>query len=206
MPRPRTINPPPSAAPPAIAVHCRYDRLADPAALEFNPLNDNQHPEEQIALLASLYRETGIRHPVIVSRRSGKVVAGEGRVRAARLIDGCMVPVVDQPFDSEEEELAFLTADNRLQELSERSDSGTAAILARIKAGNPAFNILTTGYSEKLIGQLLKRHAGPTPAAAPAFNYKPQFGVIVVCESEAAQEGAYNALCELGYNCKVVTT
>jgi DNA modification methylase len=158
----------PDPTPASVAIHCRYDRLVAPTDLRFNPANNNHHPPDQIALLSRLYQETGIRHPVIVSTLSGMVVAGEGRARAGLLIPGCLIPVVDQPFNSEAEELSFLLADNRLQELSDRDETGTAAVLARIKANNPAFNILTSGYSEKLIDRLLKKHAPDTTEKSDA--------------------------------------
>src|SRR6188472_2527653 len=123
MPKDKNPPPPPepeseSSEPAAIAVHCHHDRLADPGSLRFNPANDNKHPEEQLRRIVTVFREIGIRHPVIVSRRSGMVVVGEGRARAAMLIQGCKVPIVEQDFASEAEELAFLAADNQLPELS----------------------------------------------------------------------------------------
>ena len=38
------------------------------------------------------------------------------------------------------------------------------------------------------------------------FNYKEQFGVIVICESEAQQETIYSKLAGEGYNVRVVKT
>lgn len=37
------------------------------------------------------------------------------------------------------------------------------------------------------------------------FNYKNQYGVIVICNSEQEQENVYNRLSNEGYTCKVVT-
>ena len=39
-----------------------------------------------------------------------------------------------------------------------------------------------------------------------SFNYKEQYGVIVICKDESEQEKVYNELLEKGYECKVVTT
>ena len=90
--------------------------------------------------------------------------------------------------------------------MSSRDRDATAALIARIKAAQPAFNMAATGYAEaqikKMMGSLT---AGTKPNDKP-FNYKPQFGVIIVCDSEAAQEQTYNALSQQGYTCKVVTT
>lgn len=38
------------------------------------------------------------------------------------------------------------------------------------------------------------------------FNYKEQYGVIVMCPDESTQERVYNELTEQGYECKVVAT
>jgi hypothetical protein len=202
--------PPPESTPPepaTIAVHCHHDRLADPGSLRFNPANDNKHPEEQLRRIVTVFREIGIRHPVIVSRRSGMVVVGEGRARAAMLIQGCKVPVVEQDFTSEAEELAFLAADNQLPELSNRDRDATAALIARIKAAQPAFNMAATGYAEAQIKKMMGAlKANSKATAPPTFNYKPQYGVIIVCDTEAAQEETYNTLSQQGYTCKVVTT
>jgi len=42
----------------------------------------------------------------------------------------------------------------------------------------------------------------PKPAPKP---YTPQYGVIVLCESEVHQEKVYNTLKKKGHKCKIVT-
>lgn len=44
-----------------------------------------------------------------------------------------------------------------------------------------------------------------TPEKADNFNYESQFGVIVMCKSDAEQEDVYNRLTQEGYSCKVVS-
>lgn len=68
------------------------------------------------ALIAYI-RESGWRHPIVVSKLSGYIVAGHAR-RLAALAIQCDAPVVYQDFDTEADELAFLLADNRLAELA----------------------------------------------------------------------------------------
>ena len=38
------------------------------------------------------------------------------------------------------------------------------------------------------------------------FNYKEQYGVIVICKDETEQQEVYEKLADDGYECKVVTT
>ena len=44
------------------------------------------------------------------------------------------------------------------------------------------------------------------PSDDTGFNYKEQYGVMVMCADEADQEQVYNRLVGEGYVCKVVAT
>lgn len=87
-----------------------------------HPKNANKHPERQIELLAKIIDHTGFRHPIVVSKRSGFVVAGHGRLAAAERLGVEKVPVDYQDFKDEAEEFSFLTADNKIAELSKVDD------------------------------------------------------------------------------------
>lgn len=45
-----------------------------------------------------------------------------------------------------------------------------------------------------------------TGSTEKPFNYKEQFGVIVICRDESEQESIYNRLTDEGFSCRVVTT
>jgi len=96
-----------------VEIHCLYDLLAAPDDLKPHPKNRNKHPKAQIKRLAALFNYHGIRHPVVVSKRSGYVVAGHGRIEAARLAR-TPVPVVYQDFPTDEAEYAFIQSDNAI--------------------------------------------------------------------------------------------
>lgn len=100
-----------------IAVHCKHDSMADPATLEPHPRNPNKHPDEQINALCRSIERFGWRHPVTVSKESGRIVCGHAR-RLAGIALGCEVPVDSQSFENEAEELAVLVADNTIPELA----------------------------------------------------------------------------------------
>ncbi len=53
-------------------------------------------------------------------------------------------------------------------------------------------------------GDMLLEQSDNTPE--PEINYQSQYGVIVMCDNERAQETAFNKLTEMGYTCKVVVT
>lgn len=84
------------------------------AELQPHEKNPHKHTDEQIERLAKLYEYHGIRHPIIVSTRSGKIVAGHGRREAALSLGMTSFPVDYQDFESDEAEYAFIVADNAI--------------------------------------------------------------------------------------------
>lgn len=83
-------------------------------SLKLNPKNRNAHPEEQIDRLVKIIQYQGFRNPLIVSNRSGLVVAGHGRYEAAKRLELKTVPVMFQDFESEEQEYAAQVSDNAI--------------------------------------------------------------------------------------------
>lgn len=100
-------------------VRCRYDALMPLDELAPNPKNANRHPEEQIERLAKILEYSGIRHPIVVSKRSGKITKGHGRLLAAKLNGWSVFPVEYQDYDSDDQELADLHADNEIARWAE---------------------------------------------------------------------------------------
>lgn len=101
-----------------IEVWCSFDQLVPVGELKSNPRNPNTHPQRQIELLAKNIRYFGWRQTITVSKLSGLIVSGHGRLMAAKHLGVGVVPVDYQDFASESDELAVLVADNRLAELS----------------------------------------------------------------------------------------
>ena len=145
----------------SIPVHCSHTRLADPATLQPNPANPNRHSAHQIQLLASIIQEQGWRNPVTVSRRSGLIVRGHGRLEAALLLGCESVPVDDQDYGSDAEELADLLADNRLSELAELDEDDLRRVLRQIQECDPSFDIELTGFMEDEIRKLMEDDGDP---------------------------------------------
>lgn len=115
-----------------IGVHCAFTELVDVATLQPHPRNPNKHGDRQIALLAKVIRHQGWRSPIVVSRRSGFVIAGHGRLQAAALLQVEKVPVDYQDFACEADEYAHLVADNRIAELAEIDSAELAGLLKEL--------------------------------------------------------------------------
>ena len=94
-----------------------------PLALDYRPIGDlipyarnaRTHSEAQVALIAGSIREYGFTNPVLVDGGNG-IIAGHGRVLAARKLGLEVVPVIELAHLSEAQKRAYVLADNKLAE------------------------------------------------------------------------------------------
>ena len=135
-------------------VLCAHTSLADPATLKPNPANPNRHSAHQIQLLAAIIQEQGWRAPITLSKRSGLIVRGHGRLEAALLMGCDKVPVDEQDYANEAEELADLLADNRLSELAELDEVDLKKVIEKLRQADPTFDVELTGFMEDEIAKL----------------------------------------------------
>jgi len=77
--------------------------------------NARTHDEAQVALIAGSIREFGFVNPVLVDGESG-IIAGHGRVLAARKLGMATVPVIELGYLTEAQKRALVLADNKLAE------------------------------------------------------------------------------------------
>jgi len=133
-----------------IPVHCAHSEITDILDCVPNPRNPNKHPDKQIALLAKIIRNQGWRQPITVSRRSGFIVKGHGRLAAAKLLQVENVPVDFQEYATEAEEYADLIADNRLAELAEIDDGMIGELLSDSVFED--FDMDLTGFDAEAMG------------------------------------------------------
>ena len=130
-----------------IPVYCAHDKIVPMGEMKPNPKNPNQHPKEQIELLAKIIKTQGWRAPITVSTLSGLVVRGHGRLMAAKLLGLDSVPVDFQNYSCYDAELADLLADNKIAELAEIDSQMLAEVFQDIDPA--AIDIDITGYSEE---------------------------------------------------------
>lgn len=75
--------------------------------------NARTHSDEQVAQIAASMREWGWTNPVLVDE-TGLIIAGHGRVSAARLLGWTEIPVMVASGWSEAQKRAYTLADNKL--------------------------------------------------------------------------------------------
>lgn len=100
-------------------IDCSHAGLLEIHKIQPNPKNPNKHSQAQIKRLAEIIDYQGQRHPIVISNRSGFVVAGHGRLEAIKLLGWEKCAVDFQDFDSDAQEYAFIVSDNAIAEWAE---------------------------------------------------------------------------------------
>ena len=136
-----------------VAVHCSHDALVALDQLRPNPSNPNKHPDAQIALLAKIIKAQGWRNPIVVSNRSGLITKGHARLSAAQLLGLSTAPVDRQDYESEQQEIADMIADNRIAELSEPDASMLRELVEQLDDGS--FDMDLTGFGHDALEELM---------------------------------------------------
>jgi len=101
-------------------------------ALTPDPRNARVHSARQVARIADSIAAFGFNVPVLVDEKGG-VLAGHGRVLAARRLGLAEVPTIALDHMTEAESRAFMIADNRLGELASWDDGRLGLELEELK-------------------------------------------------------------------------
>lgn len=126
-------------------VHCSHSKLVSINELKPHPKNRNEHPKDQIKRLAQIIDYQGWRYPIKVSKRSGYVTSGHGRIEAAKLNKYKEVPVDYQDYESDDQEYADVQSDNAIASWAELSLAGINSDLAEL---DPSFDIDLLGIKD----------------------------------------------------------
>jgi len=125
--------------------------------------NARLHSESQVGKIAASIGRFGFNAPVLVDAAM-EIIAGHGRVLAARRLGMESVPVISLEHLSEAEARAYRLADNRLSELS---DWDQDALRCEVSALLQDFDLSDFGFSDA--DKILARTVDPTSLAADAL-------------------------------------
>ena len=114
--------------------------------------NARTHSDQQIAQIAASIVEFGFNNPVLVDTDAG-IIAGHGRLLAARKLGLDQVPVVVLDHLSETQKRAYILADNRISENAGWDEELLAAELGELQTADWRLDLL--GFSEEELTRLL---------------------------------------------------
>lgn len=123
--------------------------------------NSRTHSDDQVAQIAASIREFGFTNPVLIDAQDG-IIAGHGRVMAARKLGLAEVPCIRLAHLSDAQRRAYVIADNKLALNAGWDEELLAVELADLREMD--FDLGLTGFD----GETIESFLNPTePDFAP---------------------------------------
>jgi hypothetical protein len=113
--------------------------------------NSRTHSEAQIAQIAASIREFGFNNPVLIGK-DNDIIAGHGRVLAARKLDLKEVPCIRLGHLTETQKRAYVIADNRIAENAGWDNEMLKLELADL--ADTEIDLETLGFDENFLENL----------------------------------------------------
>ena len=114
--------------------------------------NPRTHSEAQIAQIAASIAEFGFNNPILVDTKAG-IIAGHGRLLAARKLGLTEVPVIVLDHLSESQKRAYIIADNQLAMNAGWDEELLRLELAALQEEH--FNVNLIGFEDEELARLL---------------------------------------------------
>jgi ParB-like chromosome segregation protein Spo0J len=163
--------------------------------------NARTHSDEQVAQIAASIKEFGWTNPILIDGENG-IIAGHGRLAAARKLKMKAIPAIQLDGLSEAQKKALILADNKLAlnsgwdydllkvELNQLSDIGYDLEMIGFDANE---------LSSIMFGEELKE------SEPQEKEMKSVYEIAVECNDENEQQAVFDMLTEKGYKCRVLT-
>jgi DNA modification methylase len=160
--------------------------------LKNNPHNSRTHNKRQLRLIADSIKAFGFTNPILIDQNN-TIIAGHGRVAAARFLGMTEIPTIRVGNLSPDQIRAYVITDNRLAEKAGWDPSILAIELQHLSNVEIDFDITVTGFEIPEIDMLL----------SPADDKTDPADVVEVAESPEAvsqlgdlwQVGQHRILC-----------
>jgi hypothetical protein len=119
--------------------------------------NARTHTKRQLKKLARLIKDLGFRVPILIDRE-GRIIAGHGRVAAARLLGMTEVPAVVVDDLTPEQIRLLAISENKLSELGGWDLETLAIQLQELEGLNLGCDLTLSGFETAEIDLLLSQH------------------------------------------------
>jgi ParB-like chromosome segregation protein Spo0J len=167
--------------------------------------NARTHSPEQVAQIAASIQEFGFTNPILVDGKDG-IIAGHGRLQAARELAMATVPVVVLDHLTPAQKRAYVLADNKLALNAGWDDALLAEEITALHLQD--FDLSVLGWSDKELAGILDPDGIddlPPGADDPGKEYEQKYAVAVECADETEQERVYEDLTARGMTCRLLT-
>ena len=154
--------------------------------------NARTHSEEQVAQIAGSIREFGFTNPVLIDGEGG-IIAGHGRVMAARKLGLADVPCIRLAHLSEAQRRAYIIADNKLA-LNAGWDEQMLALEFN-ELGDLGFDLELTGFGLGDINELLAELDATPEGATDADETPPVQAEAITKPGDVWLLGKHRIMC-----------
>ena len=128
-----------------IEAQTRTLKYVSPNSLKPDPRNPRKHDRAQIRAIARSVETFGFNAPILIDRNNC-VLAGHGRLAAAKLLELTHVPTITLDDLSEDQARAYMLADNKLSERSRWDEEILGSHLKELALLSLDFEIEATGF------------------------------------------------------------
>lgn len=115
--------------------------------------NSRKHSDDQVSQIAASIKEFGWTNPILVDGDNG-IIAGHGRIMAAKKLGMTEVPVIELAHLSKEQRKALIIADNKLALNSDWDTNLLSIELADLK--ELGFDLNLTGFNADELANILQ--------------------------------------------------
>ncbi len=164
--------------------------------------NARTHSKKQVRQIAESIESFGFTNPVLIDERR-TILAGHGRVEAAKYLGRHDVPCLRLDYMSEDEKRAYVLADNKLALNAGWDEDLLAAELGALMSADLEFDVSITGFSIPEIDGVLASVA-PEDPGDPEDDLLPGETAARVGEGDVWQLGPHRLVCGDALDGKVV--
>ena len=154
--------------------------------------NARTHPSEQVAQIAASIAEFGFNAPILVDSSAG-IIAGHGRLLAARKLGLAEVPVIVLDHLTETQKRAYILADNRIAENASWDEDLLRQELEALQAEDIALDLL--GFGDDDLAALLPREEQSQSAEAQEEEIPEAPAIAVTQPGDLWRIGPHQLLC-----------
>lgn len=156
--------------------------------------NARTHSDKQIAQIAASIRKFGFTNPVLIDE-DGSIVAGHGRVAAAKQLGIAEVPTIVLGHLTPAERRAYVIADNRLAELAGWDREILKIEFQALAELDLDFDLEITGFETAELDLLLDDSAGEDAADPADETPEPEPGPAVTQPGDVWLLGKHRLIC-----------
>ena len=163
--------------------------------------NSRTHSDAQVAQIAASIKEFGWTNPILIDG-DNTIIAGHGRLLAARKLGIEEVPAIILDHLSKAQQRALVIADNQLALNAGWDIDMLKAEIEDLKLED--FDLGLLGFDDKFLDDIFSDEL-PEQKEADEQSVDAVFEVAVTCKNEEEQERVFEMLTTEGFQCRILT-